>query len=163
MGSPGGSPPIGPAHRPGPLAARLARFPRHLYRYGLGRLLGWRMVLIEHTGRRSGLPRQTVVEVVRRAERSVDVAAAWGDHSDWYRNLMADPTCRISTGSWRRRPAVASRLSPDAAAGVLAAYARDHPRAARALGKRFDLPFDDPDLMASAIPVLRLSVITALP
>lgn len=161
MGSSGGSPPVGPAHRMGPLSARLARFPRHLYRVGLGRLFGWRMVLIEHTGRRSGLRRQTVVEVVQRTERSVDVAAAWGERSDWYRNLMADPTCRISTGSWRRRPAVASRLAPQDAAEVLTRYGRDHPRAARALGRRFALPFDDPGRMAEAIPLLRLSVITA--
>ena len=125
-----------------------------------GGVLGWRMVLIEHTGRRSGLPRQTVVEVIGRRESAVDVAAAWGDRSDWLRNLRADPTCRISTGSWRRRPAVASVLHPTEAAAVLSAYAERHRRAAAALSRRFDLPFDEPERLAEVIPVLQLSLIT---
>lgn len=142
------------------MTARLARLPRHLYRVGLGRLLGWRMVLIEHTGRRSGLPRQAVVEVVHRGDRDITVAAAWGERSDWYRNLVADPTCRISTGSWQHRPAVASFVAPEEAATILAGYARDHPRAARVLAKRFNLPFDEPERVVEAVPLVRLSPVT---
>jgi deazaflavin-dependent oxidoreductase (nitroreductase family) len=160
MGSPGGSSPIGPARSPGPLGGRLARLPGHLYGVGLGRLFGWRLVLIEHTGRRSGRIRQTVVGVVRRDEHSVDVAAARGRRSDWYRNLLADPTARISTGSWQRRPAVASLLGPEEAAAVLADHARRHRRAARRLARRFDVPVRQTERLARTVPVVRLGVIT---
>ena len=40
------------------------RAPIWLYRLGLGWMLGKRFLLLNHTGRESGLPRQTVLEVV---------------------------------------------------------------------------------------------------
>ena len=46
--------------------SRLAfRLPIWLYHSHLGWLLGTRFVLLTHTGRKSGLSRQTVLEVVR--------------------------------------------------------------------------------------------------
>lgn len=141
---------------PGPIAARLARMPRHLYRLGLGRLLGRRFVLIEHTGRRSGLARQTVVEVLRHDPFSLDVAAAWGTRSDWFRNLSAHPEARVSTGSLRNRPAEASVVGPAEAAEVFRDYGARHPRAARALAKALDMPLGDPERMAAVVPIVRL-------
>ena len=44
----------------------LFRMPIGLYRLRLGWLLGDRFLLLHHTGRKSGLPRQAVVEVVTR-------------------------------------------------------------------------------------------------
>ena len=43
----------------------LFRAPVWLYRLGLGGLFGKRMLLLNHTGRKSGLPRQAVLEVVQ--------------------------------------------------------------------------------------------------
>jgi deazaflavin-dependent oxidoreductase (nitroreductase family) len=143
---------------PGPIAGRLARLPRHLYRLGLGRLLGRRFVLIEHTGRRSGLPRQTVVEVLRHDDTSLDVAAAWGTRSDWYRNLRADPQARISTGPVRHQRAEAAVVGTEEAADVFAGYAEHHPRAAKALSKALDLPLGDPQRMAAAVPIVRFTL-----
>lgn len=140
----------------GPIGRVLARAPRHLYRLGLGRLLGRRFVLIEHTGRKTGRTREAVVEVVRHDPASLDVAAAWGGRSDWYRNLVATPAALVSTGALRRRPAVASIVEVGDAATVFAAYARDHPWAARTLAKTFGLPVDDPVRMAEAVPLVRL-------
>lgn len=153
----GGSEPIG-RPPPGPLGRWLARAPRYLYRIGLGRLLGRRFVMVEHIGRRTGLARQTVLEVVRHDPTSIDVAAAWGERSDWYRNLQATPQARISTGPLRGEPAVASVVDREEAASVFGDYAEAHPRAARALAKALGLPFDDSPALAAAVPLVRFTL-----
>jgi hypothetical protein len=38
--------------------------PIHLYRYNLGRLLGYRFLLLTHRGRKTGILHQTVLEVI---------------------------------------------------------------------------------------------------
>ena len=51
------------------------RLPIYLYKVGLGGLLGGRFLLLNHVGRKSGQPRQAVVEVVRHVVRPTDVGA----------------------------------------------------------------------------------------
>ncbi len=135
----------------------LARAPRYVYKARLGRLLGRRFVLLEHTGRRSGLPRETVLEVVRHDDASLDVAAAWGRGSDWFRNLEADSAVHVSTGPRRRVAGTAAVQSSDEATAVFAGYARAHPRAARALAAALGLPLGDPTAMAASVPLVRIT------
>lgn len=142
----------------GPVGKFLARAPRYVYRLGLGRLLGRRFVMIEHAGRVSSLPRQTVLEVIRRDGGSLDVAAAWGSTSDWLKNVIAEPSVRLSSGPVQSAPATAALLGPDEAVGVFEAYARTHPRAAQALGRALDLDFGDPAGVAEAVPIVRFTL-----
>ena len=46
------------------------RLPIWLYRLHLGWLFGNRFLLLTHIGRKSGLPRQTVIEVVKHDKES---------------------------------------------------------------------------------------------
>ena len=135
----------------------LARTPRYLYRMGLGRLLGKRFVLLEHRGRRTGLTRQTVLEVVDADSTCVLVAAAWGERSDWFRNVRANPSVAISSGRIRDASATAIVLSKSEAVGVFERYAADHKTAARGLAKALHLPFGDAAVMADLVPVVRLA------
>jgi deazaflavin-dependent oxidoreductase (nitroreductase family) len=153
--TPPGAPTRGP---PGKLGRWFARLPRYLCKARLGRLLGRRFVYFEHTGRTTGLTRETVVEVIRHDAASVDVAAAWGEKADWYRNVVADPSVRLSTGPLRLVPATASVLSEEDAASVFAAYSAAHPRSAKMLRKTLGLPLDDPATMAGAVPVERFTL-----
>jgi len=111
------------------------RFPIWLYRLNLGWLLGERFLLLEHRGRKSGISRQAVIEVVDHdvQKGSYIVAAAWGHQSDWYKNIEAEPHVKIGVGT-RRFPAFAKTLSPDDAVPHLNAYATKHPSAFRQLG-----------------------------
>jgi hypothetical protein len=54
--------------------------PIYLYRLNLGLLLGHRFLLLVHRGRRSGLLRETVLEVIlyEPATRESVVLSAWG-------------------------------------------------------------------------------------
>lgn len=107
---------------------RSARSPILLYRYGLGWLLGPRLMLLEHTGRRSGLPRQVCIEVIDRPAPDVLLAASgFGRSAQWYRNLEADPRCRVSSGTVRHRLATATLLSASESRAALARYQRRHP------------------------------------
>lgn len=108
--------------------ARLAfRMPILLYRIGLGGLLGHRFLLLTHTGRKSGLPRQTVLEVVRydRETGNYYIAVGFGKHSDWYKNITANPQVKIRSGGDRVQ-AKAVQLTPDEAGSELVRYAHEH-------------------------------------
>jgi len=51
----------------------LFRVPVYLYRWRLGCLLGNRLLLLTHTGRGTGLRRQTVLEVVEYREPTIGI------------------------------------------------------------------------------------------
>jgi deazaflavin-dependent oxidoreductase (nitroreductase family) len=118
------------------LSRLLFRTPIYLYRVGLGWLLGGRFLLLNHVGRKSGLPRQAVVEVVRHDEASDTyvIASGFGERSQWFQNVMEQPEVTIQVG--RRKLAVtAERLSREAAGDEMVDYARRHAGAARNLAR----------------------------
>ena len=119
---------------PSGLSRLLFRMPIYLYKARLGWLLGGRFLLLNHTGRKSGQPRQAVVEVVRHdpASDTYVIASGFGEKAQWFQNLMHTPDITIQVG--RRKLAVHARLlSPDEAADEMADYARRNPKAARTL------------------------------
>ena len=146
---------------PGALLRLLFRLPLLLYRARLGWLLGSRFLMLTHTGRRSGLPRKAVLEVVHRdaSAGSYYVVAAYARHADWFRNIMQDPHVCVTAGR-RTFPASAESLEHAAARDVLAEYARQHPRALRTIARLFRLEYDGSaqsiDSMALALPVVSL-------
>ncbi|GAA5157101.1 nitroreductase family deazaflavin-dependent oxidoreductase [Ornithinimicrobium tianjinense] len=108
---------------------RLARSPLPLYRAGLGWLLGPRVLMLEHRGRRSGVLRQVCLEVVDRpAAGTYRVVSGLGPSSQWYRNLLEDPRCRVSTGRVREATAMAYPVPQEVAGAALTRYAAQHPR-----------------------------------
>ena len=120
---------------PSGLLRIIMRFPILFYRLNLGWLLGKRFLLLEHRGRKSGIIRKAVIEVVDHdvQKGSYIVAAAWGNQSDWYKNIEAEPNVNVGVGI-QRFPAFAKTLSAEDAAQHLNAYATEHPFAFRQLG-----------------------------
>jgi deazaflavin-dependent oxidoreductase (nitroreductase family) len=99
------------------------RLPVYLYRLKLGWLLGGRFVLINHLGRKTGLPRQAVVEVVERdlGDGSIIVVAGYGPQTQWYQNLRAHPETIIQIGN-RKIRVVANFITPEAGEEVILRY-----------------------------------------
>lgn len=122
----------------------LLRAPIGLYRARLGFLMGHRFVLIHHTGRVSGRPRDVVVEVVREDGDSVVVCSGWGEGSQWFQNVMAHPDVVIEVAS-SRREVRGRQLSPDEGEAEMLDYARRHPSAARRLSGYMGFPADGRD------------------
>lgn len=127
------------------LAARVlgvrwfVRAPIRLFRARLGFLMGSRLLMLEHIGRRSGQRRYVVLEVVDRpGPGRYVVASGFGERSQWYRNIQANPSVRVSVGAHAPRAATARTLSADESRSAVRAYAAKHPRAWRSLRPVFE-------------------------
>ncbi|MGN5632264.1 nitroreductase family deazaflavin-dependent oxidoreductase [Streptomyces sp. AC154] len=142
----------------------VARFPVHMFRAGLGPLFRGRLLLLVHTGRTSGQPRRTAVEVVESAtvdgRRSWTVASGYGSAADWYRNLLRTPQATVQIG--RRFHAVtAAELSAGEGGELMVRYAPRHPRVARRLcsylGFTVDGSAEGYRSVGESIPFVRLT------
>ena len=114
----------------------LMRAPIALYRARLGVLLGSRFLMLTHTGRKSGLPRRAVIEVVAHDEGSDTyyVASGFGERADWCQNIRKTPRVTVDVGR-RRFETDAIGISIDEAVDRLRRYAEANPIAFRQLGK----------------------------
>ncbi|RIK14372.1 MAG: nitroreductase family deazaflavin-dependent oxidoreductase, partial [Acidobacteria bacterium] len=84
--------------------------------------------MLEHRGRSSGLPRQVCLEVVDRpASGTFRVVSGLGPRSQWFRNLQAEPRCRVSTGRRRGATATEVRVPQEQVGAALADYAARNP------------------------------------
>ncbi len=110
------------------------RLPIWLYHLRLGWLLGERFLLLTHTGRKSGLARQTVIEVVRhdKTTGTYFVASGFGHKTDWLLNIKQNPNVLITVRQ-RAHLAHARLLSESDSAKELLDYAKRHPIAFREL------------------------------
>lgn len=140
----------------------LLRLPILFYRLHLGWLLGNRFLLLKHIGRKSGLTRETVLEVLRydKQSKTYIVASGWGEGAQWYRNIVANPSVEIKSG-WRRMRAKARRVSHEEAERELRAYAERHPIAYRAivsrlLGERVRGEGEEIRALAERVPVIAI-------
>lgn len=135
-----------PRRPPHGLSRILFRAPLILYRLGMGPLLGGRFLLLHHVGRKSGLTRQAVLEVVDydRQSDTYYVASGFGRGSQWFKNVQANPRVTIQVGS-RRLEARAEVLDPQASADKMVDYARRHPAAATGLARVLGFDVDGSD------------------
>jgi deazaflavin-dependent oxidoreductase (nitroreductase family) len=147
-------------HRPTGWERLAFRAPILLYRARLGWLLGGRFVLIHHVGRKTGLVRSVVVEVVEHdpTNGSYVVCSGFGPRADWYRNLRAHPQVTIQVG--RRSLGVeAVPLPPEEGGELMARYAVPHAVAARRLcrfmGFEVDGSADDYRAVGRELPFIR--------
>lgn len=135
--------------------------PIWLYRLRLGWFLGNRFVMLTHIGRKSGLPRRTVVEVVRfdPDADTVIIASGWGEKADWFLNLQKNPQVDVQIGR-RRFKAVSQRLPVEEATRELCNYADRHPIAFKELTRLMTgshgSSLADCNALAEIVPVLAL-------
>ena len=142
------------------VARTIYRLPIKLFHLHLGWLLVGHFLLLTHIGRKSGQPRQTVLEVLlhNRATDVYYVMAGWGKRSDWVKNIEKTPQVQINVGH-RHIRALAKCLPPEAAESKVMAYARQHPRLIRSLPRLLGYRTDgtEEDLRALA----RLGIVVA--
>jgi len=112
------------------------KLPVLAYRTGTGFLLGKRFIYVEHVGRKSGLKRRSVLEVVRydKDEDIYYIASGYGTKSDWYKNIKATPNVKIQVG-FRKSNAKVEFLSEERNEEEIRDYARRHPTAIKQLAK----------------------------
>lgn len=112
----------------------IVRAPIWLYQARLGFIFGSRLLMLEHTGRTTGLRRYAVLEVIDcPAPGTFIVAAGFGDRAQWLRNIRVNPSVHVYIAARRPAAAVARPLTRQETAAALTAYARRHRRAWSAL------------------------------
>lgn len=118
----------GGSDRPAPPSGWLRavlQMPVHVYRFGLGPLLGHRFLVLVHSGRRTGRRRETPLEVVRHDPRTREsvVVAAWGRRTGWLHNVEAGLATEVWIGRDRFAPTYRI-LDLEEAEAVLLGYER---------------------------------------
>ena len=73
---------------------------RFLYAIGLGPVIGWIVLLLTTTGRKSGQPRITPLQY-EQIDGAYYLGAARGLQADWVRNLQANPRVELRVGAKR--------------------------------------------------------------
>lgn len=154
---------VKPVQPPKGLQRLLFRVPIHAYHAGLGRLFGRRLLLLRHTGRVTGKPREVVLEVVEHDPRdgSYVVASGWGPTAAWYRNVMHTPQARIQVAG-ETIPVTAVAVPTEEGAEVFTRYAARHRFLATHLLPRlmgFEVDGSDEDFRAAGreIPFVRFA------
>jgi deazaflavin-dependent oxidoreductase (nitroreductase family) len=142
---------------------RLFRSPVYLYRWKCGWLLGHRFLLLIHVGRRTGLRRHTVLEVMEYGKEGPEavVMSAFGRNADWLRNIEATPAPEVVIGS--RCFAAAHRfLDEEEAVKVITGYEQRNWFIApiirsvlsRLLGWRYDGSMGDRRRLVAQLPLI---------
>lgn len=114
----------------------LFRLPIWLYRLKLGWLLGRKFLLLHHFGRKSGKPRQAVLEIVKYDSETDTyfIASGFGTNSNWYQNLLHRPEVVIQVGL-KQFNVTAVPLGSEKSGAAMVDYARRNPKAARTLSQ----------------------------
>jgi deazaflavin-dependent oxidoreductase (nitroreductase family) len=136
----------------------LMRVPIWIYRAGAGALLGSRLLMLEHIGRSSGIPRNVVLEVIGHPSPKVYfVASGFGGKAQWFRNIQAEPRVRVYAGG--RPPAAASAriLTNREADHALNDYISRHARAWNSLKPVLERTLGSPIAeTGTALPIVEL-------
>jgi len=134
----------------------MVRMPIALYQAGLGFLFGSRLLMLEHTGRKTGARRRVVLEVLARpAQGEYVIIAGFAEKAQWYRNVQASPHVRVSTGFRRNMPALAVPMTRTESAAVLDGYQERHPAELEKMSRLFQQVCGRP---IGAMPMVRLRV-----
>jgi len=140
----------------------LFRLPIWLYRVKLGWVLGKRFLMLKHIGRKSGRPRQVVLEVVHQeADTCVYfVAAGWRGKADWFRNIQMNSSVEVTVGT-RTFKATAVVMQLVEAAATFYIYARRYPLAFRELSRlmtseTLQSTQEDCFRLAQSVPLVKL-------
>jgi deazaflavin-dependent oxidoreductase (nitroreductase family) len=111
------------------------RSPILLYKIGLAWIFGDRMLLLNHIGRKTDLPRQAVLEVVHHDDDTdvYIVNVGFGKESQWFQNIQVNPQVNIQVG--QRRLDVHAKLVPEEDGGdIILKFSQDYPNEAKFVG-----------------------------
>ncbi|MBE0669601.1 MAG: nitroreductase family deazaflavin-dependent oxidoreductase [Anaerolineales bacterium] len=118
--------------------------------------------MLTHLGRKSGLPRQVVLEVVHHDLQTgaYFVAAGWRGKADWFKNIQSDSKVQVTVGTQTFK-AEASVVQMAEAVSTFYLYACRHPFAFRELsrlmtGEKLQPVQYDCFWLAHSVPLVKL-------
>jgi deazaflavin-dependent oxidoreductase (nitroreductase family) len=139
------------------------KIPVWLHKMGFGgweKLIGAQWMLITTRGRKSGKPRDTMVDVMDydAATDTYYIEAAYGSRADWYRNIQASPLFEARVGK-RKFRARAAALSNEGAGEMMVQFFRRKPAYTRTVMAMVGMKFEsEEELRALGSKVTLLAV-----
>ena len=131
-----------PQKNVGPVFKWIFKLPIIQYKLGLGWMIGRYILLLTHTGRKTGKLRQTPLEYEYDRENDhYRIAAGWGGNTDWYRNIRANPQVSVQVGN-RKFTAIAEFATDEEVAEYMLRTSQRHPRMDRVWNRWSDQPVD---------------------
>ena len=133
--------------RPNRLLKFFFKVPVWLHKMGFGgweRLAGAQWMLITTTGRKTGKPREAMVDVMDY-DKTTDtyyIEAAYGARADWYKNMQSNPIFEAQVGR-RKFKARAGMLSNEGAGEMLVQFYRHKPAYTRSVMTMAGMKFKD--------------------
>lgn len=127
---------------PGPVFKWLFKAPILQYKLGMGWMIGKYILLLTTTGRKSGKLRYTPLEYIYDKENDrYRIAAGWGGHTDWYRNVLKNPSVNVQVGR-RTFNAVAELATDEEVARYMMDVSQRHPHMDKVWNRWSDKPLD---------------------
>jgi deazaflavin-dependent oxidoreductase (nitroreductase family) len=102
------------------------RIHQRLYDSGRGWIVGRLILLLRHTGRRSGKAYATPMQYERIGD-TYCVGSARGRQADWFRNIEANPHVELAVGRRRFKALAEPVTDPQRVADFLAYRLKHHP------------------------------------
>lgn len=123
------------------------KVPVWIHKLGFGgweRLIGAQWMLITTVGRKSGKPRDAMVDVMDydAASDTYFIEAAYGSRADWYRNMQANPIFDARVGR-RKFKARATPLSNEGAGELMVQFYRKKPAYTRSVMAMVGMKFEN--------------------
>ena len=123
------------------------KVPVWIHKLGFGgweRLIGAQWMLITTVGRKSGKPRDAMVDVMDydTASDTYFIEAAYGSRADWYRNMQANPIFDARVGR-RKFKARAAPLSNEGAGELMVQFYRKKPAYTRSVMAMVGMKFEN--------------------
>jgi len=106
---------------------KIQRIHRFLYAVGLGPVIGWIILLLTTTGRKSGQKRVTPLQY-EEIEGKYYLGSARGTKSDWYRNIAADNRVEVRVKNKRFTGTAEAVTDPGRIADFLEVRLQRRPR-----------------------------------
>jgi deazaflavin-dependent oxidoreductase (nitroreductase family) len=134
---------------PGRLLKFFFKVPVWIHQLGFGgweRLIGAQWMLITTTGRKTGKPRNVMVDIMDY-DKTTDtyyIEAAYGELADWYKNIQNNPIFEGQVGR-RKIKARAGALSTQGAGEMLVQFYRRKPAYTRSVMAMAGMKFKDED------------------
>ena len=135
--------------RPGRLLKFFFKVPIWFHKLGFGgweRLVGAQWMLITTKGRKTGKPREAMVDVMDydKATDTYYIEAAYGARADWYKNMQNNPIFEAQVGR-RKFKARAGALSIEGAGDMLVQFYRNKPAYTRSVMAMAGMKFKNED------------------
>ncbi|MBI5934877.1 MAG: nitroreductase family deazaflavin-dependent oxidoreductase [Chloroflexi bacterium] len=132
--------------RPNALQKFFFKLPVWMHKVGFGgweKLIGAEWMLITTRGRKSGKPRDAMVDVMDydAATDTYYIEAAYGSRADWVRNIQASPVFEARVGR-RKFSATATPLSNDGAGELMVKFFRKKPAYTRSVMAMVGMKFE---------------------